>query len=96
MPIGRPPVPITLSEGEKEELESMTRSLTLPHGLVRRARIILACAAGEPRVEIAKRLGLSRRSANGAIAFTTRAPQDSMTNNALAAPAPMMTSGWPR
>ena len=38
----------------------MTRSLTLPHGLVRRARIILACAAGEPRVEIAKRLGLSK------------------------------------
>ena len=38
----------------------MTRSLTLPHGLVRRARIILACAAGEPQVKIAKRLGLSK------------------------------------
>ena len=38
----------------------MTRSLTLPHGLVRRARVILACAAGEPRVEIAKRPGLSK------------------------------------
>ena len=38
----------------------MTRSLTLPHGLVRRARIILACAAGESQVEIAKRLGASK------------------------------------
>ena len=25
MPIGRPPIPIMLSEGEREELESMTR-----------------------------------------------------------------------
>ena len=38
----------------------MTRSLTLPHGLMRRARIILACAAGGPRVEIAKRPGFSK------------------------------------
>ena len=59
-PLVVPPIPVTLSEGEREEGESMTRSLTLPHGLVRRARIILSCAAGEPQVEIAKRLGLSK------------------------------------
>ncbi len=41
-------------------MESMTRSLKLPHGLVRRAWIILSCAAGEPQVEIAKRLGVSK------------------------------------
>ena len=60
MPIGRPPIPIHLNEGEKEELESMTRSLTLPHGLVRRAQMILACAKGEPQVEIARQLGVSK------------------------------------
>ena len=44
MPIGRPPIPVKLSEEEKEELESMTRSLKLAHGLVGSAQIILACA----------------------------------------------------
>ena len=44
MPIGRPPIPVKLSEEEEEELESMTRSLKLLHGLVRCAQIILACA----------------------------------------------------
>ena len=38
----------------------MTRSLTLPHGLVGRASILLACAEGECHVEIAKRLGVSK------------------------------------
>ena len=56
MPMGRPPIPITPSEGEGA-MESMANSLTLPHGLVRRARITLACAAGEPQVEIARGLG---------------------------------------
>ena len=60
MSIGRPPIPIQLSEEEKEQLESMTRSLRLGHGLVRRAQIVLACAEGEPQVEIAKRLGVSK------------------------------------
>ena len=38
----------------------MTRSLTLPHGWVRRAPVILACAKEEPQVEMAKQLGLSK------------------------------------
>ena len=44
MPIGRPPIPVKLSEEEEEELESMTRCLKLAQGLVGRAQIILACA----------------------------------------------------
>ena len=60
MPIGRPPIPVKLSEKEEEELESMTRSLKLAHGLVRPAPIIPACAKGEPQVEIGKGLGLSK------------------------------------
>lgn len=59
MPIGRPPIPIKLNEKEREQLLCMSRSLTLPHGLVRRAQIILACAEGESHVLIAKRLGVS-------------------------------------
>ena len=60
MPIGRPPIPIKLGEEEKEELQCMTRSLKLPHGLVRRVQIILACAQqGESHVEIGRRLGMS-------------------------------------
>ena len=47
MPIGRPPIPVKLSEEEEEELQSMTRSLKLPQGLVRPAQIIPACAKGE-------------------------------------------------
>ena len=60
MPIGRPPIPVKLSEEEKEELQSMTRCLKLPPGLVGRAQIILSCAKGERQVEIAKRLGVSK------------------------------------
>ena len=59
MSIGRPPIPIQLSEEEREELQSMTRSLKLPHGLVRRAQIVLACAEGESHLLIAKGLGVS-------------------------------------
>ena len=59
MPVGRPPIPVQLSEGEKEELQCMTRSLKLPHGFVRRAQVILACAEGESHVEIGKRVGVS-------------------------------------
>lgn len=37
----------------------MSRSLSLPHGLVRRAQIVLACAEGESHLEVAKQLGVS-------------------------------------
>ena len=37
----------------------MTCSLTLGHGLVRRAHIILACPEAESHMVIAKRLGVS-------------------------------------
>ncbi|HBP53256.1 MAG TPA: IS630 family transposase, partial [Synechococcus sp. UBA8638] len=41
-------------------MQSMTRSLKLPPALVRCAQLILACGKGEPQVEIAKRLGVSK------------------------------------
>lgn len=56
---GRPKAPLSLSDSERTQLESMTRSRALPHALVRRAQIVLASAAGESNAAIAKRLRLS-------------------------------------
>lgn len=60
MPRGRPVVPIIFSEDARAELESMTRSRSLPHGLVRRARIILLAAEGLSNQMIGQKVGLSR------------------------------------
>lgn len=58
--IGRPQQrKLVLSEGERDELERLTRSHTAPHGLVRRAQIILASADGEVNTAIARRLDIS-------------------------------------
>ncbi len=50
---------ITLSETERTQLTALTQSRALPHGLVRRAQIILRSAAGEPNTAIAERFGVS-------------------------------------
>ena len=58
--VGRPQErSIVLSEGEREELERMSRSRSAPHSLMRRVQIILASADGEPNLSIAARLGIS-------------------------------------
>jgi putative transposase len=58
--MGRPRTQeIELTETERRELEELTRSRTAPHGLVRRARIVLASAARRANTEIARELGLS-------------------------------------
>ena len=59
MAIGRPLEPIILSAETREQLESMARSRSLPHGLVRRAKIILMAAGGLNNMTIAQRIGLS-------------------------------------
>ena len=56
---GRPVIPLSLKEGEKEELESIAGSRTLPHAKVRRAQIVLACAEGKSQALIAERVGVS-------------------------------------
>jgi len=50
---------IVLSDGERKELQNLTRSRTSPHGVVRRAQIILASSEGESNTAIAQRLGIS-------------------------------------
>lgn len=56
---GRPIPLIHLTPELKEQLQSMARSRSLPHGLVRRARIILMAAEGLNNKTIAQKIGLS-------------------------------------
>lgn len=50
---------IALSELERKTLLELTRSRIAPHGLVRRAEIVLASADGETSTSIAGRVGVS-------------------------------------
>jgi transposase len=59
-PRGRPVKPLEVSAHERTQLEALVGSRSLPHGLVRRARIVLLSADGVPTAEIAKRCDLSR------------------------------------
>jgi transposase len=58
--IGRPQERvISLTDGERDELERIARSRSASHGLVRRTKIILASADGETNTSIARRLGIA-------------------------------------
>ena len=57
---GRPAKTIELNSDEREQLMSMVNSRTMPHGLVRRANIILMAADGVANTTIAEKLGISR------------------------------------
>ena len=59
MPRGRPIEPVVLTDDEKNQLLSLANSRSLPHGVVRRAQIVLACAQGEANASIARRMRLS-------------------------------------
>ena len=60
MPRGRPRTfALTLSETERAQLTALAASRALPHGLVRRAQIILRSCAGEANNAIAAELGVS-------------------------------------
>ena len=60
MRTGRPRIAVMLNTAERQHLTSLAhRSRSAPH-VARRARIILACAAGRSTTSIAKRLHVSR------------------------------------
>ncbi len=59
MPQARPLTPLELSEEKRQQLESYRNSRSLPHGLVRRAEIVLLAADGWPNAAISKTVGLS-------------------------------------
>jgi hypothetical protein len=56
MRTGRPKVPITLSQEENEQLQSIANSRSLPFRLVKRARLILMAAEGTPNRAIAQKI----------------------------------------
>lgn len=60
MPRGRPKLQLVLSESEREQLQAMTRSRSLPNVLVRRAQIVLMSARGAENIAIAEALDVSR------------------------------------
>src|SRR5580704_17594435 len=57
--MGRPNTAVTVSAAEAEQLSAISRSRSLPHALVRRARIVLMSAQGVSNQSIAERCGVS-------------------------------------
>ena len=57
---GRPLTPLALTDDQRDQLASVTRSTTMPHGLVQRARIVLLCADGLSNKEVAERVGVTQ------------------------------------
>ena len=60
MVMGRPLTPLELSQSDRERLESMATSRSLPHGLVRRAEMVLLAAEGGPSEAVATAVGVTR------------------------------------
>jgi len=58
MPGGRPMAPLELSPDEASQLQGLAGSRTLPHSIVQRAPIVLACPAGGTNTVVTKRFGV--------------------------------------
>ena len=59
MAMGRPKAALVLSPEQREQLEGMVSSRSLPVGLVSRVRIILMSASGKTNQQIARQLGFT-------------------------------------
>jgi len=57
--MGRPNEAVVVTAQEREQLEALVRSRSMPHALVRRARIVLLSAAGCSNQTIAQRCAVS-------------------------------------
>src|ERR1700747_1957856 len=57
--MGRPNTALVISESEKGELRSIVRSRSMPHSLVRRAKIVLLSADGGSNRAVAEQCGVS-------------------------------------
>ena len=58
----RPATPVVLDDAQRSDLVGLARSRTLPHRLVQRAQIVLACADGESGAAVAARLQVNRNT----------------------------------
>ena len=58
MAVGRPMGPLNLTDDELIKLQSLAGSCLLPHSIVQRAQIVLACASGDTNTIVAKRFGV--------------------------------------
>jgi putative transposase len=59
MAVGRPKAALVLTPEQREQLEGLASSRSLPAGLVMRARIILLSASGKTNLQIARQMGLT-------------------------------------
>ena len=59
---GHPLKPLEVSGSTREELESLSRSLSLAAGLLSRAKIVLLCADGFDNKAVAEEVGTSRQT----------------------------------
>src|SRR5215472_6033407 len=57
--MGRPNKALMINEADRLQLQSMVRSRSMPHSLVRRARIVLLSGDGQSNREVARRCGVS-------------------------------------
>ena len=57
--MGRANKALMINEADRLQLQSMVRSRSMPHSLVRRARIILRSGDGQSNREVARRCGVS-------------------------------------
>ena len=51
--------PLVLSNDEVQQVQGIASSRSLPHSIVQRAQIVLACGTGETNTAIAMRMGLA-------------------------------------
>jgi len=51
--------PLVLNDDEVQQLQALSHSRSMPHSIVQRAQIELACGAGESNTAIAKQMGLT-------------------------------------
>lgn len=59
---GRPLKPLSVSQNTREKLELLTRSRSLPAGLVCGARIVLLCTWGLDNTTVGERARVSRQT----------------------------------
>src|SRR5687767_9090527 len=58
--MGRPKAELHITDEERAELVRLARRRSAGSALVDRARIVLACAAGADKCEVAEKLGVSQ------------------------------------